>query len=134
MVQLHRASSRLEDAGGRLVIIGNGTPSFIEGFREKSGFQGPVYTDPSRRTYEALRLRRDIGSSLNLRSARRAFQAYRKGFRQSRTEGDAWQQGGVFVISGQGNIVFRYASEYAGDHPPVEPLVEALRQAAPDRA
>ena len=129
-MQLHRASSKIAEAGGRLVVVGNGTPSFIEGFRDKSGFDGPVYTDPGRRTYEALRLRRDVRSALNLRSVRRALDAYRKGFRQTGTHGDAWQQGGVFVLDAHGEIVFRYASEYAGDHPAVETVLAALRALA----
>jgi peroxiredoxin len=128
VAQLRQSESLIENAGGRLVVIGNGAPHFIEGFREKVGFDGELYTDPSMSTYRALRLQRRLGSSVNLRTLRRAVQAYRAGNRQSATQGDPWQQGGVFVIDGDGEIVFRYPSEYAGDHPPISALLSALRR------
>jgi hypothetical protein len=129
-MQLHRESKRLESVGARLVVVGNGKPWFIAGFRDKSGYGGEVYTDPTLRSYQALRLRRGVGSSLSTRSFGKAIEAYRQGFRQTRTRGDAWQQGGVFVISAEGELVFSYASEHAGDHPPVSAIVQALATAA----
>ena len=38
--------------------------------------------------------------------------AYRDGYRQTRTRGDAWQQGGVFVIETGGEMVYAYPSEH----------------------
>lgn len=130
-MQLHRVMDDLGATGFELSVIGNGLPSFIEGFREKTGFTGPLYTDPGRRTYQALELRRDLLSSLNLKSLRRARQAHAAGNRQSHLKalGDSWQQGGVFVIDANGEILYGYASEFAGDHPPVDDLVRECREA-----
>ncbi len=129
-MQLHHAIDDLVATGYRLSVIGNGLPHFIEGFREKTGFTGAIYTDPGRRTYGALELRRDLLSSLNLKSLRRARQAFATGNRQSKLAalGDAWQQGGVFVITADGTIAWGYASEFAGDHPPVSDLIRICRE------
>lgn len=129
-MQLHRARAQIEEAGADLIVIGNGTPNFIAGFRERTGFDGTVYTDPERNAYRALRLRRSVRSSVNLRTLSRAVSAYRKGNRQTRTQGDPWQLGGVFVVATSGALVYEQRSEYAGDHPLVEEIIEAARAAA----
>jgi hypothetical protein len=126
VVQLHREESRIQDKGARLVIVGNGKPWFIQGFREKTGYEGEIYSDPSRATYKALHLRRDIRSTLSAGTVRKAFAAFRQGFRQTATQGDPWQQGGVFVFDASGEVVFSYASSHAGDHPSVELLLRGL--------
>ena len=51
-MQLHRASIP------NLVMIGNGAPMFIAGFREMTGYTGPIYTDPSLAVYKAAQLKR----------------------------------------------------------------------------
>ena len=125
---MHRASDDIADAGADLVLIGNGGPHFLAGFRDRTGYQGALYTDPSRRTFRALDLRHGVRSSMNLRSARRAVSALADGFRQGRTQGDPWQQGGVFVVDTAGEVVFSYRSEYAGDHPDVADILAAARE------
>ena len=108
------------------MIVGNGKPWFIQGFREKTGYEGEIYSDPSRATYKALHLRRDIRSTFSAGTVRKAFTAFRQGFRQTATQGDPWQQGGVFVFDASGEVVFSYASSHAGDHPSVELLLRGL--------
>jgi len=53
-----------------------------------------------------------------------------KGFRQGRTAGDLWQQGGALVVRPDGKVTYRYVSLGPGDHPPPAALVEALKRAA----
>lgn len=129
-MQLHRANTRFEAAGARLAVVGNGAPHFIAGFLDKTGFDGEIYTDPDRRAYAALHLHRDLRSTFNLRTVRSAWRAFSSGFRQTTVEGDAWQQGGVFVVAPDGEIVYGYASQHAGDHPPVGDLIRAVRAAS----
>ncbi len=126
---MHRERDRIEAAGADLILIGNGTPNFIEGFRERSGYQGPIYTDPERVAYRALDLRRG-GMSGALKTAARAVKAYRAGFRQIKTQGDGRQLGGVFVVTPAGEMVYQYRSDYAGDHPPIDDIVAAAERAA----
>ncbi|MCG8422707.1 MAG: AhpC/TSA family protein [Proteobacteria bacterium] len=113
--------------------MGNGEPYFIAGFREKTGFGGEIYTDPELHTYRALHLHRSMGSSFSVRTLRNAWRAFADGNRQSTIQGDPWQQGGVFVIVPGGEIVYSYASQYTGDHPPIDELVTAARGATEHR-
>ena len=129
-MQLHRARHEIEEAGARLVVIGNGAPNFVAGFRERTGFAGTIYTDPERNTYRALKLKRGVRTSVNRKTVARAVKAFRAGNRQVGTQGDPWQQGGVFVVAAGGALVYEQRSEYAGDHPPVEEIIEAARAAA----
>lgn len=115
-----------ESYGARLVVVGNGQPGFIQGFREKAKFDGELYTDPTLSSYRAMKLRRTLRSTLTLGTVRSAYRAYKQGFRQTGVRGDAWQQGGVFVVAKSGELAFSYASEHAGDHPPLRAIEEAL--------
>jgi hypothetical protein len=53
-----------------------------------------------------------------------------KGFRQTKTQGTALQNGGVFVIAPSGEMPYRYISDFAGDHPDPEKPVAALEALA----
>lgn len=125
---MHREiAGELERSGAEMSVIGNGQPSFIDGFRDKAGYRGPLYTDPGRRTYRALGFRRGVrAAALNLGTVRAAVGAYREGFRQTRTAGDPWQLGGVLVVRPGGEIAYEYASEFAGDHPEASAIAAAL--------
>lgn len=131
VVQLHRElSGDLDDLGAAMQIIGNGQPTFVDGFRKKSGYDGPIYADPGRRTYRALGFRRGIRTAaLNLDTVKSAVTAYGEGFRQTRTAGDPWQLGGVLVVTADGEIVYEYASEFAGDHPRAGAILDAVKSA-----
>jgi len=47
VVHLHARLDGIEKAGAKLTVIGNGSPSFIAGFREQTLWDGAVYTDPT---------------------------------------------------------------------------------------
>lgn len=103
---MHRERESFEREGAQLVVIGDGAPNFIEGFRERSGYKGPIYTDPELLSYQALELRRDLRGALSLSTAKRSLQAYRQGFRQIETQGDTLQLGGVFMVATNGEVVY----------------------------
>ena len=109
-MQLHRANVP------NLVIIGNGAPNFIEGFREATGYTGPIYTDPTLAVYKAAQLKRGVFTVLKLRAAAATVGALRRGFRQVGTQGDATQQGGVMVVAPDGRILYHHISQYPGDN------------------
>jgi hypothetical protein len=126
VVQLHRVRERIEDAGATLHVIGNGPPMFMAGFRETTGYDGALYTDPSLAVYRALELRRGARTVLSARAAWNAVRALRGGFRQGRIQGDATQQGGVLVVGTDGAIRYRHADRVAGDHAPLAAVLAAL--------
>jgi hypothetical protein len=129
VVQLHRKIDDIRRAGAELHVIGNGSPMFMDGFRETTGYDGPLYTDPSLAVYKAAGLKRGIATILSPRAAVAALGALKGGFRQGRTQGDATQQGGVLVIAPSGNVLFAQVSEYAGDNAPPEEIIRSLREA-----
>ena len=126
-MQLHRRIDELHAKGAEVIAIGNGSPSFIAGFRETTGFTGPVYTDPSLAAYQVAQLKRSVLRTFDPRGLGAALKAFRGGQRQGRTQGDPWQQGGVLAIAKGGAILYQQASERAGDNASVDAILAALR-------
>jgi hypothetical protein len=127
VVQVHREIDKLHAAGAEVIVIGNGAPHFIAGFRELTGWQGPIYTDPSLGVFEAAQLERGIGRTLDPRGLFKTARALAGGHRQGRTQGDAWQQGGVLVVAPGGEIRWRHASARPGDNASVDEILASLR-------
>jgi hypothetical protein len=127
---------RVHALGAEVVVVGNGAPHFIAGFRELTGFHGPLYTDPSRKSYQAASLKRGWSTFLNLRAATNLARAVVGGARQGSIQGDPAQQGGTLVIAppAPGRVLFHHVSDTAGDHPKLEKIfavLEAQRSPAP---
>lgn len=117
--------------GAELVVIGNGASGFAAAFREDFELDSPLLVDPELRAYRAAGLRRGRVEALSPRLPLHALRALRGGSRQGAVQGDLWQLGGVFVIRPGGELAYRYASREAGDHPPVQEIVDALGKDAP---
>jgi len=123
---LRDALPTIRKRGAELVIIGNGRPEHAVDFRDTEGIKSPLLVDPELQAYAAAGLRRGILSSLGPGVLVRGIRALREGKRQGATQGDPWQQGGVFVIR-PGNLVdFSYVSAAAGNHPSAESVIAAL--------
>ena len=129
-MQLHHRIDALRAAGAELYEFGNGSPSFIDGFRETTGYDGPLYTDPSLAVYQAAGLKRGVATVLSPRAALAGISALRHGFRQGKTQGDAWQQGGVVVIEPGGDVVWTHVSDYAGDNAAPDEILRQLQAAS----
>lgn len=125
-MQLHGHLGEIEAKGARLHLIGNGGPSFIEGFREATGYAGTIYTDPGLKTYEAAGLVRSVRATLGLRSIKAGVKSLARGEKQGPTQGDPWQQGGALVISAEGELLFRHQSQAGGDNVAPARLLRAL--------
>jgi hypothetical protein len=127
---LREITPEIHEAGAELVIVGNGSTQFAQGFVEDYDVTTPVFTDPSRELYEAVGARR--AGFLDLfkpRLWRNGVRARRKGFRQHEVLGDGRQLGGVFIVMTDGGLAYRYLSGVAGDHPAPAEVLEALREA-----
>lgn len=121
----------IQHAAASLVVVGNGTPEELREFLETTGSGLTVYTDPSLRVYEALGARR--GSARDLIDPKlilNGVRALRQGHRPGRVRGDRAQLGGVWVVRAGGEVVYEHTSEIAGDHPPIDEVRDALREAA----
>ena len=126
MVQLHHDVDSIRATGAEVILIGNGGPSFIEGFREQTGWRGPLYTDPSLAAYRAAHLRRGVATVLTPKALLPTFQALRRGARQGLTRGDNLQQGGVLVVAPSGDVRWQHISQYPGDHATTAQILAAV--------
>jgi hypothetical protein len=114
--------------GGELAIVGNGARRYATAFREdlELDLDVPILLDPELRAYRKAELRRGHLELLSPRVPLNALRALTSGFRQTSIEGDAFQLGGVFVIAPGGEVRYRYVSREAGDHPPIDAVLDAL--------
>ncbi|MDQ3364510.1 MAG: AhpC/TSA family protein [Myxococcota bacterium] len=129
-MQLHHEIDAIHATGAEVFVIGNGSPSFIEGFREQTKWAGPIYTDPSLAAYRAAELKRGVMKTLDPRSLGKRIGARMRGFRQGLVQGDAWQQGGVLVIAPSGDIVWQHVSEGLGDNATMQEILTAVGASA----
>jgi hypothetical protein len=115
--------------GAQLVFIGNGSPAQARDFRAAHASGCDVYTDPSRATYSALGAQRGVAATVGPSAARAFLRTLRGGFRQSTVQGDAWQLGGMLVVLPGDRVTYSHLSRHAGDHPPNEEVLAAVRAA-----
>jgi AhpC/TSA antioxidant enzyme len=125
--QLRGVKQEIEAAGARLVFIGNGNTAFAQHFKETQVPDCEVLTDPSTASYALLGARRGFWTTWTPRALPATLRAIGHGFRQSRTQGHAFQQGGVAIVDSSGVVRWSYVSRFAGDHPTPAVVVDALR-------
>jgi hypothetical protein len=126
--QLRGIKTEIEAAGARLVFIGNGNTAFARNFKETYAPDCEVLTDPSTASYAMLGARRGIWTTWTPRSLPATLRAISHGFRQSRTQGDAFLQGGVAIVDSSGAIRWSFVSRFAGDHPSPAQVVATLQR------
>jgi hypothetical protein len=110
-----------------LVSIGSGTPEDGRYFVEKFSYHGEMYLDPELNAYKVFNLKRGFWRTLGPSPLVRGFKAIKQGFRQGRSAGDLWQQGGIFVIGPGNKLLFEHINSMAGDE---ADLNDVLRAAA----
>jgi peroxiredoxin len=128
-VQLHRARDEFEQAGLKLVMIGQANPRHAAAFRRKTKIDVPVLADEDRRTYKIAGLKRgNVSQLVGPRSVLAGVRhVARSGQVQGRVIGDVAQLGGVMVIGQDGEVLLERPSKNAGDTIEVDELLEAVR-------
>jgi hypothetical protein len=116
---------KLEGAGIALVAIGSGSPAGAGHFVKKLHFTGEMYVNQDLSAYRAFGLQRGLLKTLGPASLIQGIRAMKDGFRQGRTDGDLWQQGGVFVLGPGNELNFQHRNRFAGDHADLEALLAA---------
>jgi hypothetical protein len=115
---------------GTLAVIGQGTLAQGVDFEAKQGKGLRSLVDTGRRSYNVM----EFVHGSNLRQITMAtlkgIGAASRGHIQVRTQGDAQQMGGTLVVARGGRPVYYYKSDYAGDHPPLDDVLTALKAAA----
>lgn len=126
-MQVHRERQAIRDAGGEVYLIGNGASNFIEGFRETTKYDGPIYTDPSLEVFKAAELKRGVLKTFNPLALGKTIGAFARGHRQGSTKGDPFQQGGVLIVAPDNTVKWHHASSRPGDNAEPGEIVAALK-------
>ena len=116
----------IERRGGTLVVVGPAQPEHIAHFRAVTRYQGPLFVDPSRRSFKAAGLAHGWAQTYHPLAVLKGVRALAQGFRQGGRQGDVVQQGGTFVLGPGDRVRFEWRDRYAGDHPDLDAVVQAL--------
>ena len=123
---LRNALTLLESHQFRACVVGNGTPNAAADFVDHLELPFPVYCDREGHAYRLAGMQRNFG--LNLSSVKDAWRSYQSGHRQNKPAGDVWQQGGVIVVTPNGQVLATIADQSAGDYIDIPDLVASLTQ------
>lgn len=107
---------KLDAAAVGLVAVGSGSPRSARKFVDDFQFTGDMYLNRNLKVYKAFDLERGIIKTLGLSSLVQGIRTMKKGFRQGRSAGDLWQQGGLFVLGPGDQLLFAHRDKFAGDH------------------
>ena len=126
---MDRARQDFDDAGARLVLIGQLTPRHAAHFRRRQEITLPVLADESRISYKAAGAK--LGSITDLLGpkviAKGALTTLRTRKVQGRTIGHPAQLGGVMVIAPDGEVVLKHMANDASDNPSPKEILGAVR-------
>jgi hypothetical protein len=132
-VQLHREREAFRKLGARVVVIGHSSLRYAKAFVQETGIDLPVYVDEKREIYKALEFKRPLLAFLSPKVFKRSAEARKEGFTQPGVHGDAFQLGGVLLRMPNGSIPYKYSSQFAGDHPKLDDLKDAVSNALGER-
>ncbi len=118
-----------------LVVVSAEPVDQIAPVARREGWTGPVLADPDRHAYQAYGLGRLPWHRV---ITAKTIILYAGFFLRGRLPGrpgqDVMQQGGDFIVDGEGIVRFAYAGRSSDDRPPVDALIRCLRSIAPPRA
>ena len=103
--------------GVRLVFIGQGDAQQSLAFREEHipTAAATILRDPDRLSYRALQWTRQPWRLFFPAVLRNAVRVLRQGHRQGALQGDPFQNGGLVLVDGEGEIVFLHRQAHPGD-------------------
>ena len=130
-MQLHRDREKFEQAGVRLVVVGQGRPEQAEHFMKTQRVQLDMLVDTRREAYRAAGAK--VGTFNELLGPRVVAKGVRRAaasrVHQGRTVGHPAQLGGVLLVMPDGSIPYSHLSEDASDIPPNDEVLAAVREA-----
>jgi len=128
VADLNNSLKAFKRANAQLVIIGNGSHTFIGSFVEATGYKGFIFTDPTLKIHKILGFKKGITSMVGLDPLKAGIRALGTGHRQKGIQGPPTQQGGVLIV-GPGDVAhYLYRSQKAGDHPTVAEILQACEE------
>lgn len=122
-----KEAETFEQLGVNVMAVGNGTAPMAKDFVEKFDIRYPVYTDPQRQAFSAAGMKRKLG--FKFKTLGNAARALSRGHMQGGVKGDPMQQGGIVLVSTDGEILYQFAEDGPGEHLPVEDVVASVAAA-----
>lgn len=116
----------LEAAGGRLVLIGNGSPDQALRFQHTRAAGVTVVTDPERSSYRMVGAHRSLWGLVGPPDLAVWWQGRRMGIRQQQRGGDRLHLGATLVVAPPRQLRFCHVNSSLGDQPRTAELVQAL--------
>jgi len=128
---LNRDREAFTEAGAPLAVIGQGTPANAAWFREQFELEIDLLVDTDRLAYKAAGTKvatagELVGPRIVAQGVRRSLKS---GVRQGKTVGHPAQLGGLMLVTPGGEVPWVHLSNDAGDYPPNEEVIEAVRAA-----
>ncbi len=135
MARVRALQRELDEANAILAVVAAEPLDQLAEVARKEGWTGPVLADPERRVYLAYGLSRLPWYRVFTPKAAVLYLGFMlKGRFPGKPGQDVMQQGGDFVVDGEGIIRFASAGSRAHDRPPVDTLIACLRSLAPPSA
>lgn len=127
-VQLDRARDQFDQAGAKLVLIGQATPRQAAHFRRRQGTELPILADEHRVSYKAIGAKLgSVGELIGPKSVAKGLATtVRTGKFQGRPVGNVAQLGGSIVVAPGGEILFKHLAQDASDNASPGQLLAAL--------
>jgi peroxiredoxin len=117
-------------AGGDVVAIFQYRAEPTYHFCRKRDVPFDCLGDPQREGYHAVGLERGPASEyVGPHLAKSFLRAARHGARPGRPVGDVAQRPGTFVVSPEGKVLFAHYNKDSADHPSLDEILAAVRQA-----
>lgn len=120
---------RVQGLGGTALAVGTAAGYQAQHLMD-DGLGFPAVVDPDSHLYRAVNLARmRWWEVLRPRGARNYWKSFRRGNRQGRITGDAFQLPGVLVVDSSGVLRWLYRGEAIGDYPTMDDTISAVAAA-----
>ena len=129
MAQLCQHLDELEQLNTQVLIVTFGSLMGAQAWLKETCSPFRLLLDPERGVYQAYGLERSLLRSWNLHTIWTYIKLLSSGRRWRGIQGDSAQLGGDFIIDSQDRIRLAYRSHDPADRPPVEDILDILRQA-----
>jgi peroxiredoxin len=131
LASLEQHKDELENAGLQLIALALGEPKHAERYCGKLAPDLDCFADDKNDGYYAWGLRQGTAGEAfahGLDILKASAKAFTSGHVQGATTGDPYMLPGTFIIDRDGLVRYAYYSEYAGDDPAIEVLVDEARR------